>query len=310
MKLQHRILGWVVYAVIWLISLLPLTVSQAIGRLIGRLSWAFKTRAARITQANLALCMPELSEHERDQLARESLVQTGQQLMETPASWLGRKQRILRWIRATTNHEALEAAIAADQGAIILMPHIGNFELINVFMAQHERQKEFVGLYAPPNQDYLKKLISTVRLRFGNELVPTTVKGIATLLKRIRAGKLILLLPDQVPATGEFVPFFGEDALTDVIAVRMLEKSPGARVFTCAIERLPDAKGFVIHFDDAHPDIYSSDRATALRGLNASVEACVRRFPAQYQWEYKRFKQRPAGKPRLYNFRNEPPMHH
>ena len=187
---------------------------------------------------------------------------------------------------------------------------IGNYELINAYMSQHERQKEFVGLYAPPNKDYLKKLVSEVRLRFGNTMVPTTVKGIATMLKSMKSGKLVLLLPDQVPASGEFAPFFGEDTLTDVVGVRMLERCPGAKAFTCAIERLPGSEGFVIHFDDAHPDVYSSDRATALRGLNASVEACVRRFPAQYQWEYKRFKVRPSGKPRIYNFRQEPPFNH
>lgn len=310
MKWTDRLLGWIIYGAIRAISRLPLRLSQAIGKAIGELSWRFNTRAARITKANLSLCLPELGESERDELARQSLRQTGQQVMETPASWLGEESRVLDWIVEAVNYDQLEEAIASDSGTMILMPHIGNYELINVFMSQHERHEEFVGLYAPPNQDYLKKLISEVRLRFGNELVPTTVKGIGTMLKRLKAGKLVLMLPDQVPATGQFAPFFGEDVLTDVIAVRMLEKCPKARAFTCLIERLPDAKGFRIHFDDAHPDIYSSDRATALAGLNKSVEACARRLPAQYQWEYKRFKQRPAGLPRIYNFNGEPPTHH
>ena len=36
------------------------------------------------------------------------------------------------------------------------------------------------------------------------------------------------------------------------------------------------------------------------RGLNASVETTVLEAPAQYQWEYKRFKRQPPGQPRPY----------
>ncbi len=310
MKWKDRIAGWLIYGFIRVVSLLPLPLAQWLGRQIGNLSWALDSRAAKVTLANLELCLPELTDAERQRLARDSLRQTGMQMMETPASWLGDRTRILGWIQGASNYDALNESIAADTGTIIILPHIGNWELINVFMSQHERQREFVGLYAPPNKDYLKKLISEVRLRYGNELVPTTVKGIGTMLRRLKEGKLVLLLPDQVPASGEFAPFFGEDALTDIITVRMLERCPGARAFTCTIERLDNAAGFYIHFGEAHPDLYSSDRATALAGMNKSVEACVRQLPAQYQWEYKRFKERPAGKRRIYNFTGEPDTHH
>jgi len=38
----------------------------------------------------------------------------------------------------------------------------------------------------------------------------------------------------------------------------------------------------------------------SLEGLNASVEAVVRKYPAEYQWEYKRFKRVPEGEKRPY----------
>ncbi|MDZ7686766.1 MAG: lysophospholipid acyltransferase family protein [Gammaproteobacteria bacterium] len=291
-------------------ALLPLPVSQWIGGRFGDLIRLFDTRAAKITRANLELCLPELEPDERARLARDSLRQTGMMLMETPAAWLGRKQRLLGWIREVENFDEVDTAITCGGGVIIVLPHIGNWEMMNVFLGEHERQKDFVGLYAPPNQDWLKKLVSVARLRFGNEIVPTTIKGIATLLKRLKEGKLIVLLPDQVPTSGEFAPFFGTDTLTDIIAVRMLERCPSARVFTCTVERLPDAQGFRIRFAAAHPDLYSTDRRTALAGLNASVEACVRRLPAQYQWEYKRFKRGPPGQRRIYDFASDGPTYH
>ena len=41
-------------------------------------------------------------------------------------------------------------------------------------------------------------------------------------------------------------------------------------------------------------------RQDAVIALNQSVEECVNDCPEQYQWEYKRFKRRPAGLSRLY----------
>lgn len=42
-------------------------------------------------------------------------------------------------------------------------------------------------------------------------------------------------------------------------------------------------------------DLYSEDIQTSLAALNRGVEAIVALAPEQYQWEYKRFRDRPPG---------------
>jgi Kdo2-lipid IVA lauroyltransferase/acyltransferase len=288
-------------------SFLPLSFSQAIGRTVGRMIRLFDTRAARVTRTNLEICMPELSASDRAQLMKESLEHTGATLMETPAAWLGAQGRVRRWIRCVENQSLLDDAIALGDGVIILLPHIGNWELINVYLAAEG--KTVTGLYAPPNQPYLKPLMSRIRSRFGNELVPTTIKGIATLYRRLQEGRVVVILPDQVPATGAFAPFFGVPALTDTLITRLLRRQ-SARVVGCVIKRRSDGDGFDLIFVAPHADIYHADASIALRGMNLTVEACVALAPAQYQWEYKRFKERPSGERRLYNYNNEPSTHH
>jgi KDO2-lipid IV(A) lauroyltransferase len=54
---------------------------------------------------------------------------------------------------------------------------------------------------------------------------------------------------------------------------------------------------------EADPAIYSEDQLTSVAGLNASVAACVQRAPAQYQWEYKRFRRLPPEYPKHYRFK-------
>ena len=119
----------------------------------------------------------------------------------------------------------------------------------------------------------------------------------------------MVILPDQVPARGGFAPFFGVDCLTDRLIPRLLARTH-SRVVCCVIERLARSRGFRIVFREPHPDIYSDDPDVSLKGLNESVEQCVQLAPPQYQWEYKRFKERPPGELRVYNYDNEPWTHH
>jgi len=307
MKPGHILAGFCVTAAMRLVSLLPLPVSQACGKLIGWCIYLLNARAAKVTATNIDVCMPHLSNKQQAELARRSLLHTGQMLMETPAAWLGQPDRIGRWIRQVENESLFEAALAARQGVIVLLPHIGNWELVNVYMAS--RGSYVTGLYAPPNKAWLKGIMAEVRSRFGNELVPTSIKGIATLYRRLNEGKIVVILPDQVPASGGFAPFFGVQALTDKLIPRLLERT-NARVVCCVIRRLPRAKGFDALFSDPDPEIYAHDPMVSLAALNRSIENCVRQAPDQYQWEYKRFKERPVGKLRLYNYKNEPWTHH
>ena len=65
--------------------------------------------------------------------------------------------------------------------------------------------------------------------------------------------------------------------------------------------RRPKHQGFAIYFLpplDINP---STDDGVALRTLNESIEQVVSHCPEQYQWGYKRFKQRPDGKPSIYD---------
>jgi KDO2-lipid IV(A) lauroyltransferase len=48
-------------------------------------------------------------------------------------------------------------------------------------------------------------------------------------------------------------------------------------------------------------DLYSEDIQTSLAALNRGVEAIVALAPEQYQWEYKRFRDRPAGESPAYD---------
>src|SRR5690606_11948960 len=110
------------------------------------------------------------------------------------------------------------------------------------------------------------------------------------------SSDLVGILPDQQPKPGAGVsgPFFGVQALTMTLLGRLAERSGATVLFGCC-ERIGDGPGFALRFEAAPDGIASIDAVVAATALNAAVERIARRAPAQYQWTYKRYKQRPPG---------------
>jgi KDO2-lipid IV(A) lauroyltransferase len=287
-----------------LLAYLPLKVSQFLGALVGRISYRLQNRAARVTRTNLELCIPELHGEALDQMVRASLVETGKTFFETPAVWLGNLERVDRWIVNVHNEGLLQEKINDRNGLLILLPHLGNWELFNVF---YRRFGELTALYHPPRQPYLKDIMQHVRSLHGNHLVPTDRSGLMALFRALNHGKTVVVLPDQVPAQGRFIKFLGEAALTDTLSSRLIQKT-GASVLGIGMIRQTDGL-FDVHVESPSADIYSEDADTSSRAVNQLVETLLLRAPEQYQWEYKRFKVRPVGTARLYRYKKEPAVH-
>jgi KDO2-lipid IV(A) lauroyltransferase len=127
--------------------------------------------------------------------------------------------------------------------------------------------------------------------------------GVRQLLRTLREGGVVGILPDQQPkgGDGEFAPFFGMPALTMTLLSRLAARS-GAIVVFAWCERLPatdpaSPPAFVVHVEPAPPDIASTTPGVGVRALNGMVESIARRDPAQYQWTYKRYSRQPRTNP-------------
>ena len=112
----------------------------------------------------------------------------------------------------------------------------------------------------------------------------------------LRDGGVVGILPDQQPKVGdgEFVPFFGKDALTMTLLGRLAART-GATVLFAYCERIGAGPEFALHVEAAPAAITDPDPVVATTALNAAVERIARRDPAQYQWTYKRWRWRPVG---------------
>ncbi|MCB1567537.1 MAG: lipid A biosynthesis lauroyl acyltransferase [Xanthomonadales bacterium] len=278
---------------LWLIGRLPLPVLSALGAGLGTLARGLGLREARVARRNIELCWPELDSRERDRLWRRNLAETGRTLLETARFWTRPASHNLGLVRKVEGIELMQAARAAGRGIIIAAPHLGNWELLNQWLAA---QSALAILYRPPRKSWGDTLIRRLRAQPGVTQVRAEASGVRILLKQLKDGGMVGILPDQQPKRGEghFAPFFGIEALTMTLLPRLANKT-GAAVLTAHAERLPDQRGFCIRIQQVATDIASDDVARATSCLNAALEACIRQAPSQYQWSYKRFSMRPDG---------------
>lgn len=151
-------------------------------------------------------------------------------------------------------------------------------------------------LYRPPRKKALKPLIEQARARPGLSLAPANLSGVRTLLKALRQGEPIGLLPDQVPQNGEGVwaDFFGKPAYTMTLPAKLHQMS-GAPIILAYVERLPRGRGYVLRLAPFEQPLGETPEEQA-RAINAAMEQLIARCPAQYFWSYNRYKT-PAGVP-------------
>ena len=279
-----------ILALFYVASWLPRPMLQVMGHLAGWLMWRVGSDARRVTEINLSLCYPDLTQHERDSLCRDSLIATAMTACETPKVWLGDRASLAQWVHSTHGLEIFQSLCRQSQGVLLMVPHIGNWELFNAYHAA--QGQKLTALFRPPRQAAMAAIIHHLRVQFGNDMVPTTPRGIVQLFKRLEKGETVAVLPDQVPDSGLFVPFFGRPAFTDRLAHRLVQKS-GAKVVLMGLLRRADGR-FDLHlvpFDGLN----NPDEVAAIADLNSAIEALIAKAPAQYQWEYKRFKRQPEG---------------
>ncbi|PMR77830.1 lysophospholipid acyltransferase family protein [Billgrantia endophytica] len=264
-----------------------LTTLWRLARWTGPLVHRFSHREREVTDINLAQVYPDQNPRDRGALARRSLTHSTATMLELGFAWMAAPSRVEASIVEVHGRELLDEARAEGRGVIVLAPHFGNWEVLNFWLSGHF---PFTAMYEPPKIETLDPVIRQGRERMGASLVPTNPRGVAALLKALKRSEAIGILPDQEPSwgSGVFAPFYHRLAYTATLLPKLVARTD-ARVVTGVAMRLP-GRGFAIHFLAADERVYETDEAASAGGVNACVEAAIALDPAQYQWEYKRYR--------------------
>jgi len=265
-----------------LLALLPLRLLHALGAALGWAVWwlspGWRRRlAAHAAQAGYA--WPEV---------RPAVAEIGKMVAETPRLWFGAFPPV-----AWDGLDSVTRAYASGRGVLFLTPHLGCFEVTAQALAR--RHMDAYGpltvLFRPARKAWLAPLVAASRDRPGLAAVPTSLSGVRQMIKALREGRAVGLLPDQVPPDGQglWVPFFGRPAYTMTLAARLALQT-GAEVRLIWGERLPAGRGYLLHCRELEAPL-ATDLEAAVTQINRGMEHLVRECPQQYLWSYNRYKQ-------------------
>lgn len=286
--------------ILWLLSLLPAGAPHWLANRGAGLWMRFSPVKAHTTERNLERCYPEMPADQRQALARESFAHYLASVLETGHNWYWAMEKLEARCEGIVNESLLVESLESGRGLVVLAPHFGAWEYLGMYL---QRFPNIAILYKPPSNPGLEKALLSRRQRGGADMIPATPAGIRRLYAAIRAGKGVGVLPDQQPSSGQgrFAPFFGNPALTGVLAPRLIHRT-NCDVLASVCERLPGGR-YRVHVLPVDDSVRSEDMVTALSAVNESIERCISIDPAQYLWSYRRFKTQPEGEPPFYDRR-------
>ena len=280
----------------FMLSRWPLAVLHPLGSLLGWLAYlmspAYRKRLA--THARQA----GLSRWQRWQ----AVAHAGKMVSESPRLW-GRPRDLplgesVRWVRP----EVVGTALAEGRGLMVLTPHLGCFEITaQAYAERFGAHQPMTALYRPAKQAWLAELMKNARNRPGMLTSPATLAGVRQMLRALKKGETVGLLPDQVPpeGMGVWAPFFGQQAYTMTMAAKLVAQTGCAVVLLRGErlnwrDRLRHGCDYIVHADRVSPEtehlLSGDDAAQSAAAVNRLMEEMIMQAPEQYLWGYNRYK--------------------
>lgn len=196
------------YAVVGaMLRQLPVETVFVLGEFLGKMIWPLMKGRQHTIMRNLRIAGAGRPD-EIVSLARASFVRTTANLVVSSASAKGVSER-LGEILTVENQELIEEAISKGRGTVILLSHMGNWELLTRFHRTFPEGTKGGAFYRPLNNPIMNERVLKEREADGTRLFSKR-DSLHLVSGFLRENGVIGILADQrVGLQGEVVPFFG-----------------------------------------------------------------------------------------------------
>jgi KDO2-lipid IV(A) lauroyltransferase len=273
------------------VRVMPRTLALGAGAAAGRAAFAAGMRR-QVTEDNLAVAFPELAPAERAALARRVYAHFGRMAVDSLRLSASGPPALVPHVNGGEIVRIVGEALAKGRGAIILTGHLGNWELAGAYLAA--TGFPLAAVVKAPSNPFVARQWEQVRQRLGIESVdmPEAKTAIPRVLRENRA---VALVADQGALRSNiWAPFFGRPTKTPA-GPGLFHVRSGAPVLFGALVAAPDHRyelmGEVL-LEEGPGDVDAAAQLIADR-FRARLEALVRRFPEQYLWTHRLWKQQP-----------------
>ncbi|MFC4700167.1 LpxL/LpxP family Kdo(2)-lipid IV(A) lauroyl/palmitoleoyl acyltransferase [Glaciecola siphonariae] len=282
---------WLAASILYLLTWLPFSFIQTLGKGFGRLLSTIVPKRVAIARRNIELTFPDWTEQQVDTVYRANIERTGMALFETAMGWWWPDWRIKKHFHVE-GFEHVEAVLAQGKGVFGLALHNVNLEFACRAIGFWHPSIAFYRKHNNPLMDYFQY---HGRNRCNKYMIHK--RNARALIEALNDGELCLYLPDQDygPTQSIFVPFGGVEQVATTTATLMFAERADCVVIPLVSQYTKT--GYKIKFYPAIDYLADKDKERALTQLNKDILELVKDQPESYLWMHKRFKTRPETAP-------------
>jgi Kdo2-lipid IVA lauroyltransferase/acyltransferase len=269
-------------------------------RILAICVYSFDLKHKHIARINLRIAFPELSERERNRIARRSFQNAGMNLLEVSRSAILAPANIfsLADYDAVQGLENYRAACAQQKGILYLTGHFSSWELLPTAHALHGCPLSFVT--RPLDNRRLERYLLKIRESKGNQVIYKK-NSARQILRTLNSGGAVGILMDQNTSLqeGMFVDFFGIPAATSM-SVALFALRTDAPVLPGYLTPMRQGRytiKFLPPIEITRTGDMSRDLEINTKRFNQVLESIVREQPESWLWGHKRWKYQPEGNP-------------
>lgn len=282
-RVRSTFLGLLIPLLTHTVGRLPYPLAHRFGHGLARLLLWTNRKHRRLAEQHLRLAFPEADEDEIARLVRDCFRNAALNMVET-------------LIVLARGHEAFDQRLTIEgaehlahepgERVLLLSCHAGFWELLGIASAR--LGSPVFGFGRRPDDPVFAAVLTKLRRAIlARNIERGTAEG-RSLLRQVLKGEgaIVMLIDQDTKVDGTWVPFFGRPAYTPTGAAEMALKHH-MRVVPAFLER----RGRGQHVARYLPPLDLPDdvtQATAL--MTATIEAHIRRNPAQWVWWHRRWR--------------------
>ncbi len=272
---------------------LPWPLQRWLGAGFGWLALNTLRSRREAARTNLAMCLPEFTDAQRESLLRDNFRDVGIGLFEFARAWWG-SATPMRRDASIEGLDILQRLQADGRGVLLVSGHFMTLELCGRLLCDHV---PLAGMYRRHRSPVMEWAVMHGRLRYACAMFGNGDTRAA--IRHLKRGGFLWYAPDQDMRGKDtvFAPFFGIPAAT-ITATHQFARLTGCAVvpfFHKRVSHRREGSRYVLRIGQPLAPFPTEDVVTDTALVNAAIEAMVREAPSQYLWLHRRFKRQPDG---------------
>lgn len=292
---MKRIAFYLIYPIIYLISLLPFRVLYSISDGLSVLLFFVVKYRKKVVLENLRNSFPEKTEEEQIKIAKKFYRYFCQLIVET-LKLISISEYELKRRVSIKNPEVIDEIYKKGLHAVVITAHYGNWEW---FSAVTDRTPfHTMSIYKPLSNQYIERVVNRCRTRFGADVVPmnNTIKALLTYKKEGRQT-MSLFIADQSPMKShiQYWTNFLNQPTPIYLGPEKIAKSLGQAVIMMNFKET-DKRGFYqIEIVKMADDVRNLPDYAVTEWHVRELEKLIQDRPEYWLWSHRRWKHKPEN---------------